>query len=113
MSTTIIDHNSVPKSIQLFGRTIETINDSDHLNVKKCFGEARYGENNIALSDKVGNTPITEEEIKLTYLHEMMHFILNFTGYQEIIEKNIKIDLEQFVELMSSGIYQYEKSAEY
>lgn len=112
-TVTEINYNSIPKSIELFGRTVETIDDSTILNVKKLYGEARYGTNVIAISNLVGDRPVTDEEIKLTYLHEMMHFILNFTGFQEMILENKKIDLEQFVELMSAGIYQYEKSAQY
>ena len=43
----------------------------------------------------------------------MIHFILNFTGFETMIRDQEKIDLEQFVELMASGIYQYEKTKKY
>lgn len=108
-----IDHTSIPREIELFGRTIRTIDDSEKLNLTGSYGEARYGVNHIALSDKVKDRETDPEEIKLTYLHEMLHFILNFTGFEKAIQENEKIDLEQFTELVSSGIYQYEKSAKY
>jgi hypothetical protein len=105
--------NSIPKQIELFGRTIKTLDDTIVLNVKKCYGEARYGTNEIALSKLVNGGEVSDEENKCTYIHEMLHFILNFTGYQSIIENGGKIELEQFIELLSAGIYQYEKSAQY
>jgi len=108
-----IDHNSIPKSIEIFGRTVEVIDDTPNLNVSRDYGQARYGCNQIALSNKVNNGNITEEEKKLTFIHEMFHFILNFTGYESIIREGGKIELEQFIELLSAGIYQYEKSALY
>lgn len=79
----------------------------------KSFGESRYGCNQIAISRKVGGNDVTDEELKLTFLHEMFHFLLNFTGFESIILKGERIDLEQFIELMSAGVYQYEKSADY
>jgi hypothetical protein len=106
-----IDHNSVPKSVELFGRTVKTVNETGNLNHFN-YGEARYGCNQIAVSNTVGGNTQTDEEFKLTYLHEMVHFILNFTGFESQI-KNSHIDLEQFVELMAAGIYQYEKSRKY
>lgn len=105
--------NSIPKKVELFGRTVQTILDSERLNLAGNFGESRYGVNHIALTDKVRGIEVSTEELKLTYLHEMLHFILNFTGYQDIIAQNQKIDLEQFIELLAAGIYQYEKTAEY
>jgi hypothetical protein len=113
MAQTKKDFNSIPKKVEIFGRTLYTIDDSDRLNLLKIFGEARYGVNHIALSTRLNDREVSTEELKLTYLHEMLHFILNFTGYESIIQTNSKIDLEQFIELMSAAIYQYEKTAKY
>ncbi len=107
-----LNYNSIPSQIELFGRVVKTINDSDRLNLINRYGQARYGSNKIAISTKINDTEIAEDEIKLTYLHEMVHFILNFTGYEEILNDS-KINLEQFVELLSSAIYQYEKTRIY
>lgn len=104
--------NLIPSRVELFGRTVLT-NYDPNLNRAGNFGEARYGANQIALFDQIRGIEISEEELKLTYLHEMLHFILNFTGYQTIIQNGEHIDLEQFIELLASGIYQYEKSAQY
>ncbi len=109
----IIDYNSIPKQIELFGRTIKTIDDSEKLSINKNYGEARYGINELALNTLIDNKKITSEEIKLTYLHEMIHFILIFAGYDSILRENTKIDLEQFIELLAVGFYQYEKSVKY
>lgn len=108
-----VDYNSIPKEVELFGRIVKTVDDSKNLNYRGNFGEAQYGNNCIMLTKNIGNKEVAQDEIKLTYLHEMLHFILNFTGYQEIIRDSGKIDLEQFIELMASAIYQYEKSAKY
>jgi hypothetical protein len=110
---TNINHDSIPKQIELFGRTIKTVDDSAELGYNKHLGEARYGANEVAVATNIMGNKINPEEIKLTYLHEILHFILSFTGYQEIIKNDTKIDLEQFIELLASGIYQYEKSAKY
>lgn len=107
--STKINHNSIPKQVELFGRTITTVDDSERLTLTRNFGEARYGLNRIALNRNGTET----DELKLTYLHEMLHFILNFTGYQGIIQNGGKIELEQFIELMASAIYQYEKTAKF
>jgi hypothetical protein len=103
----------IPKRIELFGRNIHTVDDSVRLNLVRNFGEARYGINEIAVNSNINGAAITKDELKLTYLHEMLHFILNFTGYESIIREGGKIDIEQFIELMAAGIYQYEKTAEY
>lgn len=109
----VIDHNSVPVEVELFGRVIETVTDSERLNLIGKYGEARYGANKIVITEKITDKDIPKDEIKLTYLHEMFHFILIFTGYDSILRDTGKINLEQFIELMSAAIYQYQKSAKY
>lgn len=104
-------HNSIPKQVELFGRTVRTVDETGKMDSHN-FGQARYGCNQIAISKVVGGNEVTDEELKLTYLHELMHFILNFTGFESQI-KQTNIDMEQFVELMAAGIYQYEKSGKY
>lgn len=111
---TIINHNSIPQSVEMFGRTVKTFDDTTTLGISRNYGEARYGLNHIALNTKLnsGHT-ISQEELKLTYLHELMHFILIFTGYDQILRTKADVEIEQFIELMASAIYQYEKTAEY
>ena len=104
-------YNLIPKTVELFGRTVKTINETGQLHTNN-YGEARYGCNQIAISKTVGGNSVTDEEFKLTYLHEMMHFILNFTGFEAQLKAS-HIDLEQLVELIASGIYQYEKTSKY
>jgi Zn-dependent peptidase ImmA (M78 family) len=104
---------AIPKEVELFGRKIKTVDESMKMNLQNMFGQARYGVNEIVISRSIANDKVSDDELKLTYLHEMLHFILNFTGYENAILKNKEIDLEQFVELMSSAIYQYEKTAKY
>jgi hypothetical protein len=106
------NYNSIPKSVELFGRIIKTYNESQKMNLTKNFGEARYGLNQIALAFDINGAPITPEEVKITYLHEMIHFILNFTGFEAQLREK-EVDIEQFIELMASAIYQYEKTAKY
>lgn len=107
------DHLSVPKQVELFGRVIKTVYDPQGLTGASNLGEARYGVNHIAITQKVKDIDIDPNELKLTYLHEMLHFILSFTNYDSIIRNNERIDIEQFIELMAAGIFQYEKSAKY
>jgi hypothetical protein len=105
-------YNSIPKTVELFGRIIKTLDETGNLD-PRYFGEARYGSNQIAFSKKVVGNSVSEEELKITYLHEMLHFILNFTGFESLINEGKQIDIEQFIELLASGIYQYEKTAKY
>lgn len=106
-------YNRIPAQIELFGRTIKTLDETERLTQSRNYGEARYGVNEIALNTKINGNPVTSDELKATYLHELLHFILNFTGYEMIIRDGGKIDLEQFIELIAAGFYQYEKSAIY
>jgi len=110
--TKVEQYNKIPRSVELFGRIIKTYNETAKLNLTGNFGEARYGSNQIALALDVRGAPVTAEELKITYLHEMLHFILNFTGF-EVQMRDKGIDIEQFIELMAAGIYQYEKTAKY
>lgn len=105
--------NRIPKQIELFGRMISTLDETEQLTQSRNYGEARYGVNEIALNTKINGNSVTNDELKATYLHELLHFILNFTGYETIIREGGRIDLEQFIELMASGFFQYEKSAKY
>lgn len=105
--------NRIPKQVDLFGRTIKTLDETEKLTLSRNYGEARYGVNEIALNTNISGKRVSDDELKSTYLHELLHFILNFTGYEMIIREGGRIDLEQFIELVASGIYQYEKSAIY
>lgn len=106
-------YKKIPKQIELFGRVIKTFYDSDRLGVKNVYGEARYGQNQIGINKKLqSGADVSDDEIKLTYLHEMLHFILNFTGLEKQLH-DTDFDVEQVIELLASGIYQYEKSAKY
>lgn len=105
-------YDRVPKQIDLYGRTVKTFDDSERLNIAGNFGEARYGINQIALALNMGGQKIPADELKMVYLHELMHFILYFTGFEKLLVER-GIDLEQFVDSMANGIYQYEKSAKY
>ena len=111
--TNQVTYTSIPKQVEIFGRTIKTLDETEKLGISRNYGEARYGVNEIALNSKIVGNPVTADELKATYLHELLHFILNFTGYEIIIREGGRIDLEQFIELVASGIYQYEKSAKY
>lgn len=108
-----IDVNSIPVSTHIFGREIITKIDEPHVRMQGKFGEARIGPNEIAVVTECSTGKITPEEIKLTYLHELIHFILNFTGYDRVIDEGKKIEEEQFVELLASGFYQYLKNVKY
>lgn len=105
-------YNRIPNQVELFGRVIKTVDDSIVLNLIRVFGQARAGVNQIALCTNIGGEVIAPEELKVTYIHELLHFVLQFTGYETIL-RDKGIDIEQFIELLSSSIYQYEKSAKF
>lgn len=103
--------NSIPTQVELFGRTIKTTFDTQGLHGQ--YGVAMPGFNEIVLNNKIKGEDYSAEELKMSYLHEMIHFILIFTNYDPLIRSGEKLDLEQFVELLASGIYQYEKSRKF
>lgn len=97
--------NQVPKSTEIFGRTIEVVINDQEMDDKKLLGEARYHINKIFLAKIVDGDNLPEDEKMITFIHEVLHFILAFSGYEEIFKKK-KIDIEQFIESMASGIYE-------
>jgi hypothetical protein len=105
-----VSYNRIPKSVELFGREITTSMEDT---LDGMYGEARYGVNVIAVNPKVKGKPMKDDEIKVTYLHEMLHFILNFAGIQQDIVEGNKVDIETLVDLVAVGIYEYEKTAKY
>lgn len=108
----IEEFDRIPQQVEIFGRVIKTFDDTERLNIARNLGEARYGINQIALTTNMGGQPIPPDELKLTYLHELMHFITNLTGFERTLSEK-GVDLEQFVDLFASAFYQYEKSAKY
>jgi hypothetical protein len=110
-ATKIEDYNRIPKSVEVFGRKILTKTAN---RLEGVYGEARYGVNEIGIGNTMpSGKEVSVEEKKVTYLHELLHFILNFTGFQQQIVDGKPFDLEQFIESIAAGIYQYEKSAKY
>lgn len=109
MKTKIAAYNRIPKTAEIFGRIVITDRKEVLPNV---YGEARYGQNTIGIAETLTDgCKVSDEEKKITYLHELLHFILMFTGFDNLLRTKQKIDIEQFVELLAAGIYQYEKSA--
>lgn len=103
----------IPKTnTQIFGREIKI----EHRHVKEdCKSSTLYGSIDlktgtvILRKSQVGDW-ISDDEREITYLHEIIHFILNKMGYEEKLEK-ANINLEDLVETIAIGIYDALKNA--
>lgn len=97
--------NSIPKTTEIFGRVIQTIIDNEKMDKLDLIGQADFINNAVYLSDSSEDNKFPLDELKITYIHEILHFILNFGEYDKIFEEK-GIDIEHFIDVVASGIYQ-------
>lgn len=88
------------------GHTIN-VEMCDHLvNETDSVGLAIYREHKIKIQTSTGAYPRTPQMIEHTYLHEVLHHILDMLGYHELQSD------EQFVDSVSGLIHQALTTAE-
>ena len=83
------DHASlgIPESFQLLGHTIKVIIE-DTTDVGK-FGDADFNLNIIRLFP----AGTVRDVIRHTYFHEVVHFLLHYSGHPELAEDEVLVDV--------------------
>jgi len=97
----------IPKSFKLFGNTITVEFDEQLCEDREAYGLALFKEDKIILSRYAGKTKISKENIECTFFHELVHFILNKLGKDEL-SKN-----EELTEQISGLLHQYIKTQKF
>lgn len=94
----------IPKEFTIFGQTIkvEMVKDLTNSDGASLYGEAVYGKNLIRI-----NTSFPREKQEWTFLHELLHHILN-----ALSEDNATQD-EKFVDTFSGLLHQALTTAKY
>jgi len=90
----------IPKEFKLFGSTIKVVFDDKKCSEHESLGIVVYRKNTIYLKRSDDGVPISKTEIECTYLHEVVHLILQRTEFREL-NKN-----EQLVDLISRSLHQ-------
>ena len=97
----------IPKRVKLFGSTINIIFDDKTCESNSGYGSAIFKEDIIYLRKNAHGNGIKETEIECTYLHEIIHFILNKNGYNKLC------DDEDFVSRLARSLHQVLTTQEY
>jgi len=95
----------IPKQFQILNTVVSVEFDPMFASLTNCLGQARYHENRIIL--QTPSQEYTEGVIYQTFLHEMIHFILDKIGESELRAN------EKFVDLFASALDQVEQSSIY
>jgi hypothetical protein len=93
----------IPKSFKLHGQTIKVKYVTNLVYKQGAFGQAKYVENRIELQPNTKDVPVPYEQVEETFLHEMIHHILNHMGGK--YESELKSD-EEFVEGFAQLLHQ-------
>jgi hypothetical protein len=95
----------IPKRFKILGNTIKVKYEKDLCALNDVYGFAEYRVNILRLQKVMGI--YTKGKIKTTFYHEMVHFILDAMGENELKSN------EKFVGLFADILYQVEKTSEY
>lgn len=102
----------IPKSFYIFGRKIIVEYNDLYLSAAGLSGEADYVKNKILLAQKSGLDEFPQDEQEHTFLHEMLHQILDKTGWQPRLFADRELR-EHFVDTVAAALHQAFKTAEY
>ena len=98
---------TIPKTVQLFGETIEVRWEKNLVSNQDDVGQAHYRTNMILLQPSTDALPRPRSSIEVTYLHELLHFIMNQIAHSDE-EKNS----EDFIDLLAGVLHQVLITAE-
>jgi len=97
----------LPIEFELFGTTYTVVFDNDKCNYSKEYGSASYSMSKITLSTTDGNDKLSDDKIKQTFYHELVHSILD-----SMHERKLSND-EKFVDTFANLLHQYNKTVKY
>ena len=89
----------IPEQIEIMGRKIKVVFDPELTNRNDVTGEARYRYDEIAIQSNVDGKPRSEQDIAVTFLHEVLHHIAYRYGIKQV-------EKEEIIGLLSEALYQ-------
>lgn len=95
----------IPHKFQIFGHTYK-VRQYKRVNKGKDYGEHDFNTKKIKLERS--SEQHNQDKVEETYLHEIVHCILDHLGY----DKTLSAD-EKFVEQFSRALHQILKTSEY
>lgn len=96
----------IPEEIQIAGRHIKIIIDPKLADNNDNLGESKFKTNEIILQPNTEHYRLASDNVNITFLHEIIHFILDILAYQHL-NKN-----ESFINKISELFYQVIKQIE-
>lgn len=112
VTTTEVETNPfplIPNRTEILSRKVKV--KFEHDNVRGINGNIDCNTGEMTLYTNYRGIAFPQEEVEITYLHEIMHFILAKTGWSSKLDKR-GIDEEELVEDIAIGIYQALTKAE-
>ena len=94
----------IPEEFRLNKKRIRVKINDDYCDSKAYLGEADFDSKIITLSDKYKGKRLKTETKEKTFYHELVHFIFDACGYEEM-----KYD-EEMVDKIAMKFYEYEKT---
>lgn len=85
----------IPKEIKLLGRTIKVVYDKELTNRDGCTGAAHYRYDEIIIQPSTEGKPRNEDDIAVTFLHELIHFIANYMAEDKLREEKLLTRLSE------------------
>jgi len=97
----------IPKSFQLYATKIDIVYDNKLMNEKSQYGESRYSESKIVMSDTHNLDPLSKDKMLDTFYHEKVHMLLDTMGEHELSNN------EKFVDTFGKLLRQSDVTAKY
>jgi predicted SprT family Zn-dependent metalloprotease len=93
--------DEIPRSFWLMGQKI-TVSFSDKLATDNgALGQSFFNSNTIKIQRPTGSFEISNDQLELTFYHELVHFILHTMGQNELNNN------EQFVDMFGNLLVQF------
>jgi len=89
----------IPKKLKIGGRVINVVFDKELTNREDVTGSAHYRYEKMFIQPSVEGKPRSEDDIAITFVHELLHFIATY-----IAEK--KLHEEKCLTRLSEALYQ-------
>lgn len=96
----------IPDKITLMGREIDIVYDKKLVQDEDAIGQVSYRTDKIILQPETESIDRNSQSIQITFLHELLHFMLNILNYQNMNDNG------KFINRMSELLYQVIKQIE-
>ena len=103
----------IPKEFQIYGQSIKVEIGNKELSSIGDVAYADYLTNTIKLADFWNNEPVNETALEQTFFHELVHMILEKSGWQRSLFKDKHEEKEHFVENFAARLHQAIKTFKY